>query len=151
LFAAAIGMTVLLPHTLLADMVYRCGESYSTSNRCGVAAATEVKPTSVLHTTEHANPNRDLREAEALEKQRLQAEQQATQAAPIRLSTPSAPSVKPPSSNVTHNEPIANTGKRKGKHARKPNSAYFTAVDPTAPPKKKSTAKAVPSNSASGQ
>jgi hypothetical protein len=153
--AAMLGMVALLGHATFADTVYRCGEAYSTSSQCANGAATEVKPSSVLHTTGpdkgHA-ATRDLRDAQALEKQRLQAEQQANQAALIRLSTPSAPSATPNPSSVTHNEPSASKNNRrekgKGKNARKPNSAYFTAVDPTAAPKK-NTAKAVPVTSAS--
>jgi hypothetical protein len=143
-------MAALLSHATLADTVYRCGEAYSSSNHCASGAATEVKPNSVLQTEGpdkgHA-ATRDLRDAQALEKQRLQAEQQAAQAAPIRLSAPSAPSTNPSSSNVTQTEPITKQGKRKGKQARKPSSPFFTAVDPTAAPKKKSTAKAVPASS----
>jgi hypothetical protein len=134
-----------------ADTVYRCGEAYSTSNQCANGVATEVKPNSVLQTTGSDKGNtatRDLRDAQALEKQRLQAEQQAAQAAPIRLSAPSA---APLPSSVIHHEPSVNKGNRrekgKGKHARKPNNPYFTAVDPNAVPKKKSTAKAVPVSS----
>jgi hypothetical protein len=158
-FAAMLGAAALVSHLALADTAYRCGEAYSTSSQCGNGTATEVKPSSVLHTTglEKANvATRDLHDAQALEKQRLQAEQQANQAAPIRLSAPSAPSAPsttPHPSSVTHNEPSANKGNRrqkgKGKLARKPSSAYFTAVDPTAAPKKKNTAKAVPATSAS--
>jgi hypothetical protein len=139
-----------------ADTVYRCGEAYSTSSQCDSGAATEVKPSSVLQTKGPDNGNvamRDLRDAQALEKQRLQAEQQAAQAAPIRLNTPSAPSTAPLPSSPTHNEPSASKGNRrekgKGKRARKPNNPYFTAVDPTPAPKKKSTAKSVPASSAS--
>jgi hypothetical protein len=143
-------MAALLSHATLADTVYRCGEAYSSSSQCTNGAATEVKPSSALQAggpdKGHA-ATRDLRDAQALEKQRLQAEQQAAQAAPIRLSTPSAPSTNPSSSNVTQTEPISKQGKRKGKQARKPNNPYFTAVDPTAAPKKKSTAKAVPASS----
>jgi hypothetical protein len=153
-FAAMLGAAALVSHLALADTAYRCGEAYSTSSQCSNGTATEVKPSSVLHTTgpEKANvATRDLHDAQALEKQRLQAEQQANQAAPIRLSAPSAPSTTPHPSSVTHNEPSANKGNRrqkgKGKNARKPNSAYFTAVDPTAAPKKKNTAKAVPASS----
>ena len=149
-FAALLGMAALLSHTTLADTVYRCGEAYSSSNHCASGTATEVKPNSVMQTEGpdkgHA-ATRDLRDAQALEKKRLQAEQQAAQAAPIRLSAPSAPSTNPSSSNVTQTEPITKQGKRKGKQARKPSSPYFTAVDPTAAPKKKSTAKAVPATS----
>lgn len=137
-----------------ADTVYRCGEAYSTSSQCANGVATEVKPSSVLQTTGSDKGNTatlDLRDAQALEKQRLQAEQQAAQAAPIRLSAPSAPSAAPLPSSVIRHEPSVNKGNRrekgKGKHARKPNNPYFTAVDPTAAPKKKSTAKAVPASS----
>jgi hypothetical protein len=126
-----------------ADTVYRCGEAYSTSSQCANATATEVKPSTVLHTTGQTNnATSDLRDAQALEKQRLHAERQAVQTAPVRISTPHTP---PPI--VTSNEPLAPNGKRQGKHARKPNSPYFTAVDPNAAPKKKSTAKAVPAAS----
>jgi hypothetical protein len=135
-----------------ADTVYRCGEAYSTSSHCAHDAATEVKPSSVLHTTgpiKSSTAPIDLREAQTLEKQRLQAERQAAQSAPIRLSTPNAsPSI------ATSHEPLAQRGKHKGKHARKPQSPYFTAVDPSAKnakPKKKSTAKAVPAESVSIQ
>ncbi len=127
-----------------ADTMYRCGEAYSTSSQCANGAATEIKPSSVLQTTGPDKVNtvtRDLRDAQALEKQRLQAEQQAAQAAPIRLSTPSAPSTTPDINKRNRRE------KGKGKHVRKPNTPYFTAVDPTAAPKKKSTAKAVPASS----
>jgi hypothetical protein len=149
-FAALLGMAALLSHATLADTVYRCGEAYSSSNHCVSGAATEVKPNSVLQTAGPDKANaatRDLRDAHALEKQRLQAEQQAAQAAPIRLSAPNAPSTNPSSSNVTQAEPVTKQAKRKGKQARKPSSPYFTAVDPTAVPKKKSTAKAVPATS----
>ncbi len=148
--AALLGTAALLSHATLADTVYRCGEAYSNSSQCANGAATEVKPNSVLHTSEPDKANaatRDLRDAQALEKQRLQAEQHAAQAAPIVLSTPNVQSTNPSSSNVTQTEPITKQGKRKGKQARKPSSPYFTAVDPTAAPKKKSTAKAVPARS----
>jgi hypothetical protein len=126
-----------------AETVYRCGEAYSTSSQCANATATEVKPSSVLHTTGQTNnATSDLREAQVLEKQRRQAERQAIQTAPERVSAPHTP---PPI--ATNNEALAPNGKRQGKHARKPNSPYFTAVDPTAAPKKKSTAKAVPTTS----
>jgi len=121
-----------------ADTVYRCGEAYSTSAQCGNTAATEVKPTSVLTTGAGTNTSaHDLRDAQALEKQRLQAQRQAVQAAPILISPPVA-------ATTTSNTPLPAHDSRKGKHARKAASPYFTAVDPNAPHKKKSTAKAVP-------
>jgi len=128
-----------------AETVYRCGEAYSTSNQCGNTAATEVKPSSVLHATGQHKSNTatsDLRDAQALEKQRLQAERQAVQTAPVRISAPNAPPV-----SLTNNELLPNSSKHTGKHTRKPPSPYFTAVAPNATPKKKSTAKAVPAAS----
>jgi len=144
-----VGGVTLLSHAALADTVYRCGETYSTSSQCANGTASEVKPSSVLHATGQDKDNgstatRDMRDAQALEKQRLQAERQAAQAAPIRLSTPIAPPASPPPSSATHSEPLSHKGKDQGKHARQPNSPYFTAVDPTVGPKKKNTAKAVP-------
>jgi hypothetical protein len=135
-----------------ADTVYRCGEAYSPSNQCAHDAAREVKPSSVLPTSGQDKNNtaaNDLREAQVLEKQRLQAERKVVQSAPIRLSTPTAP---PPI--ATSHQPLTQSDQRRGKHARKPQSPYFTAVDPSAKnakPKKKSTAKAVPTDSASSQ
>ena len=149
-FTAALGMVALLSHASFADTVYRCGESYSTSSQCTHAAATEVKASVVLQTTGPDPTNaftRDLRDAQALEKQRLQAEQQAVQTAPVRLNPPSGLSAKPSPDNASQPEPIAR--KRKGKHAKKANNPYFTAVDPNAAPKKKNTAKAVPASSIS--
>jgi hypothetical protein len=150
--ALTLSAWCITPTPTHADTVYRCGEAYSASSQCANGAATEVKPSSVLQTTGSDKGNtatRDLRDAQALEKQRLQTEQQAAQAAPIRLSAPSAPSAAPLPSSIIHHEPSVNKGNRrdKGKHARKPNNPYFTAVDPNAAPKKKSTAKAVPASS----
>ena len=130
-----------------ADTIYRCGEAYSTSSQCGHTAATEVKPSPVLNTAGQDKNNsamQDLREAQALEKQRLQAERQTVQPTPIHLSTLSSV----PTSTAS-NEPSASAPKRYGQRARKPNSPYFTAVDPKTARKKKSTAKAVPANSSS--
>jgi hypothetical protein len=144
-----VGGVTLLSHAALADTVYRCGETYSTSSQCANGTGSIVKPSSVLHATGQDKDNgstatRDMRDAQALEKQRLQAERQAAQAAPIRLSAP----IAPPPSSATHSEPHAHKGKHQGKHAHQPNSPYFTAVDHTAGPKKKNTAKAVPAQAA---
>ncbi len=135
-----------------ADTVYRCGNAYSPSSQCAHAAAAEVKPFSVLPTAGQDKNNTapiDLREAQALEKQRLQAEHQAAQSAPIWLSTPNTS----PSFATSH-EHLTQSGQRKGKHLRTFQTPYFTAVNPSANkarPKKKSTAKAVPAESASSQ
>ncbi len=129
-----------------ADTIYRCGEAYSTSNQCGHTQAIEVKPGSVPRSPEQGKHNtaaQDLRDAQALEKQRLQAERQAAQSTPTRLNTPSAAPANSP------NEAPANNTKRYGHHSRQLQSPYFTAVDPKATSQKKSTAKAVPATSTS--
>ena len=139
----------MVPHAPRAETVYRCCEAYSTFNQCANAVATEVKPSSVLHATGQDKSNSaasDLLDAQALETQRQQAERQATQTTPVRVNAPHTP---PP--NVTNNVPLAPSGKHKGKYARTPTSPYFTAVDPTAAPKKKSTAKAVLAGTTSAQ
>ena len=124
-----------------ADTVYRCGEAYSTSTQCGSTAATEVKPTSVLNTGIGRNTSaHDLRDAQALEKQRLQAQRQAVQTAPVQINAPHAQTPA-----AAKNEPTIHNSKRQ--HTRRPASPYFTAVDPNTPHKKKSTAKAVPAAS----
>jgi len=138
-----VAMTLVAGYLMpaYADTVYRCGEAYSTSAQCGNTAATEVKPASVLTTGAGTNTSaHDLRDAQALEKQRLQAQRQAAQAAPILISPPVA-------ATTSSNTPLPVNDARKGKHARKAASPYFTAVDPNAPHKKKSTAKAVPAAS----
>jgi hypothetical protein len=135
-----LGCTTLLTY---ADTVYRCGDAYSATSQCGNAAATEVKPTSVLHTSAPSKSNaaaHDLREAQTLEKQRRQAERQAAQTAPVHITMPSAPVVAP-----------AEPTPHKSKHSRKAPSPYFTVKDPNAATQKKSTTKAVPAASAPGQ
>ena len=135
---------VMLTH---AEPIYRCGEAYSTSSQCARTAATEVKPTSVLHTSE---PNKntttasDLREAQALEKQRMQAERQITPATAIN---PTTNALGP--AHISSNGTLTSKTERKGKSSHLPQSLYFTAVDPNAVAKKKSTAKAVPQKSTS--
>ena len=153
---AMVSVVTVLSHTVFADTVYRCGEAYSTSSQCANGTALEVRPSSVLHTTEQdkdkgSTLTRDLRDAQTLEKQRLLAERQAAQAAPLRFSTPGALTASPTPSSLSHHEPLSRQGKRKGKLTRKPSSPYFTAVDPTVPSKKKSTAKAVPTDAASSR
>lgn len=152
-------LVLLAPTRAWADTAYRCGDAYGPSAQCANGPAAPVKPTAELRTTGPDKTNaatHDLRDAQALEQHRLKAEQQAAQqtlmqpiqAAPVQLNTAKAGNT-PLKANNTES-----TGKptaRKGKHARKAQSPYFTAVDPTATPKKKSTAKAVPSSSASGQ
>ena len=152
-------LMLLAPALALADTAYRCGDAYGPSAQCANGPATPIKPIAELRTTgpvpDPANTAaHDLREAQALEKQRLHAEQQAAQqtlsasiqATPIRLNTAKTGSTPLTTSNA---ENTAKPAARKGQRARKAQSPYFTAVDPTARPKKKSTAKAAPDKSTS--
>jgi hypothetical protein len=148
-------LVLLTPTRAWADTAYRCGDAYGPSAQCTNGPAAPVKPTAELRTTgpdktdAAAHDLHNLRNAQALEQQAAQqALMQPIQAAPVQLNTAKAGNTSLKANN------IESTGKppaRKGKHARKAQSPYFTAVDPTATPKKKSTAKAVPSSSSSGQ
>ena len=127
-----------------ADTVYRCGKTYSASAQCDHGPASELKPLATPHVTtvEKGNtPTDELIEAQALEKRRLQSESQAIQSAPARVSVPSAPI-----GTVAHDPHLPQKPNDKKKRTKKTQSPYFTAVAPSATPKKKSTAQAVPAN-----
>jgi hypothetical protein len=138
---ADLCLLLLCSTAVCADTVYRCGEAYSTSSQCGNTAATEVKPASVLSTGLLTNTNtHDLRDAQALEKQRLQAQRQTVQTAPVPIN---APLTQAPMA-VSHESVTTNR-----QHNRRPASPYFTAIDPNhAKQKKKGTIKAVPAATA---
>jgi len=142
-FGAMLSLVVWLSHPALADTAYRCGDAYSASNQCSHGVAAEVLPANALHIKGQGktNANADLREAQALEKQRLQAERQAAHTAAVRIT---APHVPPASGNPP--APLPQNGEPKSKLSNKRPSPYFTAVDPHAVPKKKGTAKTVPEN-----
>ena len=112
-----------------AEAVYRCGNSYSRSALCGQEAATEVnahtEPRHQASTTKSTAAN-DQREADALEKKRLQAERLAAQNQPAHVVVAPAQS-----QSVATSETL---GQRQ-KH-QKPQSPYFTAKDPHKPAKK---------------
>ncbi len=133
---AALSMSVCQ-----AETVYRCGDAYSAYPQCASGTAVEVKPHATWpgkHTDKTNTAAQELRQAQALEKQRLQAERQATHTAPMQLAAPDMPpSSASPSEVTTQTHPH---------HRRKPAGPYFTAVDPSTAHKKKSTAKAVPAN-----
>jgi hypothetical protein len=135
---ADLCVLLLCSTAVYADTVYRCGEAYSTASQCGNAAATEVKPASVLSTGPSTNTSaHELRDAQALEKQRLHAQRQAAQTAPVLINTPAPGPLAASNASVTPS--------RQQPHSRRPASPYFTATDPShAKQKKKSTAKAVP-------
>jgi hypothetical protein len=134
------GLALLGPNPAAADTAYRCGNEYSPHVQCANGPATPTQTITELRITgqDKANPNSDFREAQALEKQRLQAERQAAQTAAVLVSTPSSPPT-----SVTQSDLLPQNGKRKRKHGIKKPSPFFTAVDPSALPKKKSTSKAV--------
>ena len=136
---ADLCVLLLCSTAVYADTVYRCGEAYSTASQCGNAAATEVKPASVLSTGPSTNTSaHELRDAQALEKQRLQAQRQAAQTAPVLIHTPPAPATLAAGN-------ASDTPSRRHPHSRRPASPYFTATEPNhAKQKKQSTAKAVP-------
>jgi hypothetical protein len=74
-----------------ADAVYRCGSSYSRSAQCAQEAATEVNAhTEPRHhaSTPKAAVANEQREADALEKKRLQAERLAAQNQPVHVVVP---------------------------------------------------------------
>ena len=139
----SIAWALLITAPASADTAYRCGDAYSALAQCPSGQPVEVKTTSVPRSSAqdtNAAAMRDMREAEALEKKRLQAERQAGQNAALRLSAPgNLGSTSPP--YETERAPMPS----KGKHMRKPPNPYFTAKDPSAPTKKKGNAKALPS------
>ena len=112
-----------------AEAVYRCGNSYSRSAQCAQEAATEVnahtEPRHQASTPKAAAAN-EQREADALEKKRLQAERLAAQNLPVHVITAPAQSQSAATSETL--------GQRQ-KH-QKPQSPYFTAKDPLKPAKK---------------
>jgi hypothetical protein len=138
---AMLALVVWLSHPALADTAYRCGNTYSASSQCNHGEAIAVRPANALSATGQGknNASADLREAQALEKQRLQAERQAAHTAAVRITAPHAP----PASD-TPPAPVPQHGEPKSLHSKKRPSPYFTAVDPHAGPKKKGTAKALP-------
>ena len=114
-----------------AEAVYRCGNSYSRSAQCAQEAATEVnahtEPRHQASTPKAAAAN-EQREADALEKKRLQAERLAAQNLPVHIITAPAQSQS------------AETSQTQGQRQKlqKPQSPYFTAKDPLKPAKKTS-------------
>jgi hypothetical protein len=103
-----------------AQGIYRCGDSYSNSPCTGAAlVATDAPPSAADRARADAATRRDMKLAQALEKDRLQLESRA--APPLILKTaPFAPAAWPAS-----NKPVVQ-GKLK-----KPEQ--FTAVSPKKP------------------
>ncbi len=125
----ALSLVLLEVGSSHSESVYRCGNSYSGSSQCTQEAATEV--TANTEPRQHAvTPNntatQDQREADALEKKRLQSERLATQSQPARV-------VVVPGQNQTAPPPET---PRHGQRLHRPQSPYFTAKDPNKPVKK---------------
>ena len=124
---------VLVTVPTYASSIYRCGNSYSTNHVCADGNAVEIKPhvdPPQLRSPHQASPAvSDSKEAEALEKKRLASENKAgKQVLPrVIVTNPS-----------THANELETAHRR---HAPNP---YFTAKDPNSPPKKKSSTKALP-------
>ena len=137
-------LTALSMSACPAETVYRCGDAYSAYPQCASGTAIEVKPNVTWpgkHTDKTNTAAQELRQAQALEKQRLQAERQATRTAPMQLAAPDIPPSSASPSEVATQPHTHHTTQ-----SRKPANPYFTAVDPSTAHKKKSTAKAVPAN-----
>lgn len=112
-----------------AQTVYRCGDQYSTHAQCSKAAGTPLLEADHGGTAkaQHAQTLQTQKEADALEKHRLQAERQALQGA---MKAPLfAPDNAPPPYAVMP-EPVAKT---QGK--RRVASPYFSAKE-SGPPNK---------------
>ena len=112
-----------------SESVYRCGNSYSGTTQCAQETATEV--TAHTEARQHVaaptnTATQDQREADALEKKRLQSERLATQNQPARV-------VVVPGQNQTATTPVT---PRHGQRLHRPQSPYFTARDPNKPVKK---------------
>jgi hypothetical protein len=103
--------------------IYRCGSAYSHTAQCAQKSATAID----IHTEpRHAASSNHLsvadaqRQADALEKKRLQTERQATHNLPPRVVvTPAAP----------QQEQASQTAPQTLRH-RQPHSPYFTAKNP---------------------
>ena len=128
-------LCLCLPWGLSAQTVFRCGNHYSTTANCADSVPAPVQDT---RAAEQAKAQERLtqqtqREAQALEKNRLQAERQATKV-PL---PPAWPSDKGATTSAVDADTLPPPP-----HHRKKVSPYFTAKDGSAAPGKKTAAKA---------
>jgi hypothetical protein len=137
----SVCLTLLTSTHLQAETVYRCGDDYSTSAKCADGRLAEIKTHAEVRTPAHDSTSsaaRDLRDAEALEKNRLRSEKQTVQSVPPRM-------MDTRQNLTTSNTDETSTNLHpRGLRHRRPQSPYFTAKDPNTPPKKKGNAKALP-------
>jgi hypothetical protein len=123
-----------------AASIYRCGNTYSTSDLCANGHAVEIN----THTNPHYNALQptspavtELREAEALERKRLASENRVVKQNPPRVIVTS-PSAHGLSANTAPTEQTQSMGRGRMPHQ------YFKAKDPHAPPKKKGNVQTLP-------
>ena len=136
-----LAWVILMSTPTFAASVYRCGNAYSASNACTEGDAVEIQthragPPSQPSKTSPAFS--ELKEAQALEKKRLTSERRAETQTPPRVIA-----ISPNKANgIEISTPTESYPTLHRRHAQSP---YFTAKDPNAPTKKKSNAKALPS------
>ena len=131
---------IFIATTSNAASIYRCGNTYSTSDMCANGHAVEIN----THTNPHYNALQptspavtELREAEALERKRLASENRVVKQNPPRVIVTS-PSAHGLSANTAPTEQTQSMGRGRMPHQ------YFTAKDPHAPPKKKGNVQTLP-------
>jgi hypothetical protein len=115
-----------LASSSLAEVIYRCGNAYSNTQHCAQETATEFNAqTAPRHPGSAHNTKTTLeqREADGLEKKRLQAERHAAQNLPSRAI------VQP----LQGQDTSTTAPPRQAQRPRRPTSPYFTAKDPNKP------------------
>ncbi len=135
-------LALLAPARAWTDTAYRCGDAYGPSAQCANGPATPIKPIAELHTT---GPGSDPTNTAVHDLRLLQ----PVANTPVQRNAAKAGHAEKAPLASSHTDSVVSTKKSKAKHTRKAQSPYFTAVDPTAHPKKKSTAKAAPDKSTS--
>ena len=124
-----------------AQTVYRCGDQYTAIAQCSKAVTPQLQDTrnTAQEKAQHTQTLQIQKEADALEKNRVNAERQAAQALTRMPAFPQDNALA--QSKVTPELPTSNT---RGK--RHVDSPYFTAKDGSVP---KKTKKKTPTNKAS--
>ena len=114
-----------------AQTVYRCGDQYSANPSCNGATISPVEDArnSLQAQAQKAQTTQAQQEADALEKNRLKAEQHVQRNAVPPTSVNRDKLISSPANNTT---PVPTSH---GQH-RKPASPYFTAKDNTPKPSK---------------
>ncbi len=126
-----------------AASIYRCGSTYSTNNICTESPAIEITPHAVPSPPSRHQVSTaawELREAEALQRDRMTLENKALkQALPNIIMAPSR-------ANVGGTDTLPASQPHPFATRRRTPNLYFTAKDPHEPPKKKGNAQALPAS-----